>query len=81
LEDGILKPYLNFDGFEARSQDLPPVYFINGSVYLLSPTQLRKAGSLICKGAIPVICNTVKESIDIDTAEDFEYAEFLLSST
>ena len=31
--------------------------------------------------AIPLIIKSAKESLDIDTEDDFEYAEFLISNT
>lgn len=79
INNGQLNPFLNNHGLNTRSQDLEPVYVINGSFYLISPFYLRKNKSFFIEGALPLIINSYKESLDIDTKEDWEYAEYFIS--
>lgn len=65
---------------QTRSQDLNTLYIPNGSFYLISPTILRKLNSFIGYQATPLIIESIVESIDIDTQEDFDMAEFYLKS-
>lgn len=57
---------------------ISPSYEINGSFYLSSPSNLRKIHSFIGKNTTPLIIRSRKESLDIDTLEDFNMAEYLL---
>ena len=41
LEGDYLMPFIEDHGLDARSQDLPTVYVVNGSFYLTSPAELR----------------------------------------
>ncbi|MCZ8157115.1 MAG: acylneuraminate cytidylyltransferase family protein [Leptospira sp.] len=80
IVDSHLVPFLQNEGFNKRSQDLDPAYNLNGSFYLISPAKLRENKSFIDSETIPVVLNTQKESLDIDTELDFKMAEFLLNS-
>jgi CMP-N-acetylneuraminic acid synthetase len=66
-----------------RSQDLEPLYFENGLLYitkaaLILPLDCARADSkIISENAFPFEVNHVFGSIDIDTPEDLEYAEYL----
>ncbi len=68
-------PYLAEHGFGKRSQDLPTVYVANGSLYLISPTELRASGSFLGPKTVPLLIETPQEAIDIDTEWDFKMAE------
>jgi len=59
-----------------RSQDLEPLYFENGLVYITRPSLILK-DIIISENAFPFEVNHVFANIDIDTLEDFEYAEYL----
>lgn len=59
-----------------RSQDLEPLYFENGLLYI-SKTELILNDKIISENAYPMLVNHPFASIDIDTMEDFEYAEYL----
>jgi CMP-N-acetylneuraminic acid synthetase len=76
--DGVLLPYVSEASFQIPAQDLPPVYIVNGSLYLISPHNLRTNKSLIGKENYPIISNSKLEAIDIDTFEDFTLAEWYL---
>jgi len=75
-----------------RSQDLEPLFFENGLLYitkaslilpldLASPERSRRArgdSKIISETAYPLQVNSIFANVDIDTQEDLEYAEYLL---
>ena len=60
-----------------RSQDLEPLYFENGLLYIAKANVIKK-GVLIEENSFPMVVNHPFAKVDIDTQDDFEYAEFLL---
>ena len=60
-----------------RSQDLEQLYFENGLLYITKAEMIRR-GHIISNDAFPYVVNHIFSKIDIDTYEDFEYAEYLL---
>lgn len=62
--------------FGQRSQDLEPLYFENGLLYI-SKVELIKKGKILGGNSFPFIVNHPFAQIDIDTKEEFEYAEYL----
>lgn len=60
-----------------RSQDLEPLYFENGLLYI-SKAKLILEGTIISENAIPFVVNPIFAHVDIDTQEDFDYASYLL---
>ncbi len=46
------------------------LYKINGNFYITSPKKLRKFKEFKAKKSIPLIINSVKRSMDVDTIED-----------
>ena len=50
---------------------------LNGSIYLISPKNLKKHKSFFKPTVLPLIQNSLKESIDIDTYDDWKAAEKL----
>ncbi|ESU22182.1 acylneuraminate cytidylyltransferase [Flavobacterium enshiense DK69] len=61
-----------------RSQDLEPLYFENGLLYI-SKTSLVMNDIILCENAFPMEVTHPFGNIDIDTQEDFDYAEYLLN--
>lgn len=61
-----------------RSQDLEPLYFENGLLYI-SKAKVILNNEIITANAFPYEINHIFANIDIDTKEDFEYAEYLLN--
>jgi CMP-N-acetylneuraminic acid synthetase len=75
-----------------RSQDLEPLFFENGLLYiakaslilpldLACPERSRRAladSKIISENAFPFEVNHIFANVDIDTKEDMEYAEYLL---
>ena len=78
IEHGCLVPLLHEHGFGVRSQDLPPAYVLNGSFYLITPENLRNDLSFIGQKSIPLLIESERESLDIDTLWDFKMAEAML---
>jgi CMP-N,N'-diacetyllegionaminic acid synthase len=79
LVDGGLQPWLAESSLQMRSQDLPPAYAVTGAFYLVTPQDLRAHRSFFPPGALPLVAETQRETIDIDTAEDFTLAQAILS--
>ncbi|MBZ4041946.1 acylneuraminate cytidylyltransferase family protein [Flavobacterium hibisci] len=61
-----------------RSQDLEPLFFENGLLYI-TKAKLILDNIIISENAFPFEVNHIFANVDIDTQEDFEYAEYLLS--
>ena len=60
-----------------RSQDLEPLYYENGLLYITkAPVVLQN--EIITKEAFPLEVNHPFANVDIDTQEDFDYAEYLV---
>lgn len=62
-----------------RSQDLEPIYFENGLLYISKVHNILE-NTIVTKSAFPFEVNHVFSSVDIDTQDDFDYAEYLLKS-
>lgn len=60
-----------------RSQDLEPLYFENGLLYITKASLILE-DIIISESAFPLEVDHIFASIDIDTPEDMEYAEYLL---
>ncbi len=60
-----------------RSQDLEPLYFENGLLYITKASAILD-DKIITENAFPYIVNHIFAHVDIDTQEDFDYAEYLL---
>lgn len=63
-----------------RSQDLEPLYYENGLLYI-TKTSLIKKDIIFNELSYPLIVNHKFTEIDIDTQEDFEYAEYILKNS
>lgn len=63
-----------------RSQDLEPLYYENGQLYI-SNSELILENKIIGEDHFPLICNHPYSSVDIDTIDDFVYAEYILKNS
>ena len=61
-----------------RSQDLEPLFFENGLLYI-SKAKLILKGKIISGSAFPYEVNSVFAHVDIDTQADLDYAEYLFN--
>lgn len=75
IEDSRFIPF-NYNMGE-RSQDLEPLYFENGMLYIIK-TEIIKNGELLAPNNCAYVIDHPWAKVDIDTLEDFEYAEFLM---
>ena len=60
-----------------RSQDLEPLFFENGLLYITKTSAILD-DKIITENAFPYVVNHIFANVDIDTKEDFDYAEYLL---
>jgi N-acylneuraminate cytidylyltransferase len=63
-----------------RSQDLEPLFFENGLLYIIKASLISQ-DKLLGENNFPFIVDHPFAKVDIDDEEDFEYAEFLLNRT
>jgi len=63
------------DALSMRSQDLSQTYSLNGAIYIDTSAHYLTERSFISSGTIPYVMSE-DTSIDIDTLEDFDKAEF-----
>lgn len=59
-----------------RSQDLAPLFFENGLLYI-TKTKLIMENIIIEENAFPFKIDSIFAGVDIDTQKDFDYAEYL----
>jgi len=75
---GFLEDFIGTsENFENR-QSLPPVYAINGAIYISKWNKFLKHESFYKGNCLPFIMESYS-SIDLDTMDDWEYAEYFLS--
>lgn len=83
LLSNTLPDDLNMFGFikgenNLRRQDLGKYYRLNGAIYISKVSMLKKIRSFYGKKSYAYIMEQ-RESVDIDTELDFEYAELLIT--
>jgi CMP-N-acetylneuraminic acid synthetase len=67
-----------------RSQDLEPLFYENGLLYIskakliLSPDCARDESKIISESAFPYQVDHLFATVDIDTQEDLDYAEYVM---
>jgi N-acylneuraminate cytidylyltransferase len=60
-----------------RSQDLEPLYYENGLLYITKAKAILE-DTIITENAFPYVVNSIFAKVDIDTQEDFDYAEYVI---
>lgn len=76
---GSAEPYLpQLQGY-VRSQDLEPVYHVNGAVYVLRPSTFRQRNSVL-SGRPMAHVMPPERAVDIDDEHDFALAEAIVKS-
>ncbi len=70
-ETGRLRALFEGPPTATRRQDLPPVYTLNGAVFVAHCDWLRENRSFVGPDSVAYVMPAVR-SLDIDTAEDFE---------
>lgn len=79
IETDRANPFSDLHNTEARSQDLPKIYRLNGAVYVTRREVILEHKKLVDHKNLSAIVMPRGRSIDIDEAIDFEIAEVLLS--
>ena len=74
IKHSFFKPYTY--EFGQRSQDLKPLYYENGLLYLCS-YELAKNGKLMSEKPLAMIIDPPFASVDIDTEIDWKWAELI----
>ncbi len=74
--DGKFAPW-NYT-FGMRSQDMEPLFYENGLLYITSKELLLQE-IIEGKDAYPMVVDHPYGEVDIDTVEDFHYAEYILN--
>lgn len=77
LEGDRVVPFCKNSPEYSRRQDAPPVYRINGALYVTSPRVLQEENEILGKDTRGLIMDA-ESSIDIDTALDFKIASLIL---
>ena len=79
-DNGSLVPILESPPGVARRQDLPPVYVLNGAIYIADVAWLRSSRSFVTADTVACVMPP-ERSIDIDTAADFEVFKRVIGAT
>jgi CMP-N,N'-diacetyllegionaminic acid synthase len=79
--DGSMGDFLPESIRGLRSQDLPAYYRLNGALYLFNIPSLVRAGGIFYTNDTFAFRMERNSSVDIDTMDDFQLAEFLLGSS
>ena len=74
IENDAFQPF-NYE-FGQRSQDLEPLYYENGLLYITKSEMLAE-GKLMDEKSYPFVIDHPFADVDIDEETDFEYAEYL----
>ncbi|MEO0618641.1 MAG: acylneuraminate cytidylyltransferase family protein [Pseudomonadota bacterium] len=79
-EDGVLRPFVEDRPIPSARQLAPPVYLLNGAVYVVDIGMFQKAGTFVPTGVSSHIMGQ-ERSIDIDSAADLDAARRLVEKT
>lgn len=74
----VLENLIQQDKEIHRRQDLPPIYALNGAVYVTQCAYLCKSKKFIGQNTIGYVM-PLERSLDIDTELDFSFISFILS--
>ena len=77
-EDGRLVDFLTLEGSHVRRQDLPPVYALNGAIYLARRDVLLKERRFYTERTYAYVMPE-ERSLDIDTIWDLYLVDLVLS--
>lgn len=77
---GLARPCTPFMRRHGRRQEAPPVYCLNGAVYVVERSFLERMRSQFDAKRYALSIMPRSRSVDIDTEEDFEWAEHCLKT-
>lgn len=76
--DGSMEGFIEPSNMK-RTQDLDATYRLNGAIYIFDKSYVGRMNDLYGEGTYAYIMSS-KASIDIDTQDDFELAEYFISN-
>lgn len=76
-KNDVMKPLIQQDIIVTRRQDLPPIYALNGAVYVAQTKWLLETKSFLTEQTTAFIMPKSR-SYDIDTEEDFLLCEWMM---
>lgn len=76
-KDGYLEAFINDHKVYSRRQELPPVYVLNGAIYIVKTDALLRNRSFETEKTLPYVMPK-ERSVDIDDIFDWKLAEFLM---
>ena len=79
-KNGYLIPYLKNNGINLQSQSLEPTFAPTGSIYIVTPNNLKNNKSFFTKKTLYVEPNNKFENLDIDEKFDVELAKSILKN-
>ena len=79
-EHDFLEPLLPAPPGVTRRQELPPVYALNGAVYIADVAWLRNTRSFVATGTVAYVMPLAR-AIDIDNAADFDTFKKILTES
>ena len=77
-ENGAVRQLFSPEQIPDRRQDAPPVFALNGAIYIAPTDHLVAGGELIVPGTLGYVMPK-ERSFDIDTELDLRLADFLLT--
>jgi len=77
IKDGLLQPLKPNEIDSSQTEQSQELHIVNGVLYLVSPEQLRLQDSFLTDPTIPLVIDSKRESLDIDTEFDYKMAIFL----
>jgi CMP-N,N'-diacetyllegionaminic acid synthase len=80
IDEGMARPFITGQGLSTRSQDLPPAYVVNGTLYLIAPQDLRRRTSFYGEDMVPLLIDEPARAIDIDTEWDWMVAQAAITA-
>jgi CMP-N,N'-diacetyllegionaminic acid synthase len=78
IESGLIKPFVETGDSEMPRQLLPKAYCLTGAIYLITVDALSRSRSFLPSKVAPLVTKDL--FVNIDSAADFEYLNFLVSS-
>jgi CMP-N-acetylneuraminic acid synthetase len=80
LDHDVLSPFLQDpDLNRARRQDLPPLYRLNGAVYVTRRDLLMREGRIVAERSRAITMSRA-ESLDVEDELDLRWGEWLASA-
>lgn len=78
IKDGYIRSFMDIDESKVtRRQELPELYKMNGAIFISSRSLITEGTAILGEKIKPYLMNA-ESSVDIDTIEDFEMAEYML---